>query len=73
MIGLILNVIVIAMVVGLLLWAVGALPFIPAPMAQIIRVFIIVVACLWLIGALFGHGGFGSFNFSTPIGDRRIH
>lgn len=69
MIGFILTVIVIAMVVGLLLWAVSSLPFIPAPMAQIIRVFIVVVACLWLIGTLFGHGSFISLN--NPIG--RIH
>jgi hypothetical protein len=57
MIALIVNVIVVALVVGLLLWALGALPFIPAPMAQIIRVFIIVVACLWLINILFGSFG----------------
>lgn len=73
MIGLILTVIVIAMICGLLIWAVGALPFIPAPMAQIIRVFIIVVACLWLIGTLFGHGGFGSFNLGGANLSRRLN
>jgi hypothetical protein len=70
MIGLILTVIVIAMIVGLLLWAVGALPFIPPPMAQIIRVFIIVVACLWLIGTLFGHGGINWGGPNLHIGGR---
>lgn len=30
---------------------------IPAPMAQILRVVIIVVACLWLIDILVGHAG----------------
>jgi hypothetical protein len=61
MIGFLISLIVISMVIGLFWWAVGALPFIPPPMAQIIRVVIVVAGCLWLIGALFGHGGFGSF------------
>lgn len=67
MINFILTVIVIAMIVGLLLWAVNSLPFIPAPMAQIIRVFIIVVACLWLISVLFGHIGGLGFGHSIKI------
>ncbi len=56
MIDLLITVIVVALIIGIFYWAVGALPFIPAPMAQIIKVVIIVVGCLWLIGALFGHG-----------------
>ena len=67
MLNLIVTVIVGALVVGLLLWALSALPFIPAPMAQIIRVFIIVVACLWLIAALFGHGGFGGLEWGHHV------
>ena len=59
MIGLIVSVIVVTMICGLLLWAIANLPFIPAPMGQILRVVIIVVACLSLIGILLGHGGFG--------------
>ena len=59
MIGLLISVIVVCMVVGLLLWAIANLPFIPAPMAQILRVAIIVVACLWLIEVLLGHTGIG--------------
>lgn len=55
MINLLITVIVVCMVVGLLLWAIANLPFIPAPMGQILRVVIIVVACLWLIGVLLGH------------------
>lgn len=57
MISLLITVIVVCMVVGLLLWAIANLPFIPAPMAQILRVVIIVVACLWLIDFLLGHTG----------------
>jgi hypothetical protein len=67
MINLVLSVIVVALVVGLLLWALGALPFIPAPMAQIIRVFIIVVACLWLINILFGAIGGAHLGWGHPI------
>jgi hypothetical protein len=59
MVSLLISAIVVCMIVGLLLWAIANLPFIPAPMGQILRVVIIVVACLWLIGVLLGHGGFG--------------
>jgi hypothetical protein len=63
MIGLLISVIVVCMVVGLLLWAIANLPFIPAPMGQILRVVIIVVACLWLIEVLLGHvGSFGGIH-----------
>lgn len=57
MLDLLIYVIVICMVVGLLLWAIANLPFIPAPMGQILKVVIIVVACLWLINVLLGHTG----------------
>jgi hypothetical protein len=67
MLNLIVSVIVVALVVGLFLWALANLPFIPAPMAQIIRVFIIVVACLWLISILFGSFGGPSFGWNHPI------
>ena len=52
----IIMIIVVCMVVGLLLWAIENLPFIPAPMAQILRVVIVVIGCLWLISTLMGHG-----------------
>ena len=55
MMSLIVNVIVVCMVVGILLWAIANLPFIPAPMGQILKVVIIVIACLWLINFLLGH------------------
>jgi hypothetical protein len=57
MIGLLITVIVVSMICGLLLWAIANLPFIPAPMAQILRVVIIVVACIWLISVLLGGVG----------------
>jgi hypothetical protein len=52
MIGFFVEVIIACMVTGLLLWAIANLPFIPAPMGQMLRVVIVVVACLWLINAL---------------------
>lgn len=55
LVSLIVTVIVIGLVAGLLYWAVGALGIIPAPIANIIRVFIVVVSALWVIAALFGH------------------
>lgn len=68
MLSLIIHVIAIAMVVGILLWAIANLPFIPAQMGQILRVFIIVVACLWLIGVLFGGiGGWHGWGSSIRI------
>jgi hypothetical protein len=59
MISLLITVIVACMVIGLLLWAIANLPFIPAPMGQILRVVIIVVGCLWLIDVLLAHTGHG--------------
>jgi hypothetical protein len=61
MLSVLITVIVVCMVIGLLLWAIANLPFIPAPMAQILRVVIIVVGCLWLISVLLGHGDYGHF------------
>jgi len=67
MIDLLVTVIVVSLVIGIFYWAVGALPFIPPPMAQIIKVVIVVVGCLWLIGALFGHGRIGGFGTGASI------
>lgn len=68
MVGLFISVIVVCMIVGLLLWAIANLPFIPAPMGQILRVVIIVIACLWLIEILLGHGGnFGGLNWGHSV------
>lgn len=55
-VSLIVTVIVMGLVAGVLYWAVGALGIIPAPIANIIRVFIVVVCALAVIGSLFGHG-----------------
>ena len=67
MLSLLITVIVVCMVIGLLLWAIANLPFIPAPMAQILRVVIIVVGCLWLIGVLLGHTEMGGIHWGSPL------
>jgi hypothetical protein len=67
MLGVLISVIVVCVIIGLLLWAIANLPFIPAPMGQILRVVIIVVGCLWLIGALLGYGGFGGWGHGIGV------
>lgn len=57
-IALIVTVIVVALVIGIFYWAVGALPFIPAPIAQIIKVFIVVIGALYVISMLSGHSSY---------------
>lgn len=49
------TVVLSLLVVGVLLWALSALPFIDANIKQIIRVIVIVIVALWLIGVLFGY------------------
>jgi hypothetical protein len=48
MLTLLLQVVVVLVVVGLILWALAQLPIDPA-IAKIIRVFIIVIVCIFLI------------------------
>ena len=67
MLGLLITVIVVCMVIGLLLWAIANLPFIPAPMVQILHVVIIVVGCLWLINMLMGHVGVGGLGWGHGV------
>jgi cation transporter-like permease len=63
-----LGLIITLLVVGVLLWAVSALPFIDAGIKKIIYIVVVVFVCLWLISALFGgEGGGGS------ILNSRIH
>lgn len=70
MLSLIINVIVVCMVVGLLLWAIANLPFIPAPMGQILKVVIIVIACIWLITTLLEHTGSLGLGHGVAVGVR---
>lgn len=55
LISLLVTVIVIGLVAGIFYWAVGALGIIPAPIGNVIRVFIVVVAALYVISILLGH------------------
>lgn len=54
-VNLLVTIIVFAMVVGLFLWAVQALPLIPDVIRQILKVVIVVIAVLSVIGMLTGH------------------
>ncbi len=51
--GTLIALIVIAIVFGLLFWALQQLPL-PAPFGQVARVLLILVFVLWLLGVLFG-------------------
>jgi hypothetical protein len=50
------QIIVVLLIVGLLLWAISQFP-IDATIARVIRVVIIVVVCIWLIYILAGFAG----------------
>jgi len=52
-----LGLIVTLLIVGVLLWAVSALPFIDAGIKKIIYIVVVVVVCLWLVSVLFGGSG----------------
>lgn len=47
------EILIVLIVVGLLLWVVEQIPMDPA-IARIIRVVVIVLVCLWLISVLLG-------------------
>lgn len=49
-----LTIVVVLLIVGVLLWAISAFPYIDASMKQLARIAIIVIACIWVIVVLFG-------------------
>lgn len=49
----IIQIIVILLVAGLLLWALNSWPAIDPTIKQIIRILVIVVAVLWVLGLFF--------------------
>ncbi len=53
-----LQIIVVLIIVGLILWAVSQIPMDPA-IAKIIRVIVIVCVVLWLLSILLGYSGAG--------------
>ncbi len=53
MISLLITMVVTLLIVGLLLWAVDAMPWINADVKKMIHILVIVMAVLWLIGAIF--------------------
>lgn len=52
------SIVGILLIVGLFLWAIGALPVIDTTIKQFIKIIVIVVAGLWVIGILCGRLGF---------------
>jgi hypothetical protein len=51
----IISIVVVLIVVGVLLWAVSAMPWIDADFKQVIRIIIVVATALYLLGALTGY------------------
>jgi hypothetical protein len=51
---LLIQVVVILLVAGVLLWAIQSLPWIDAAVKQVIRIVIIVILAIWLIYLVFG-------------------
>jgi len=49
MIGLFLWILIVALIVGVILWGVAAAPWIDAGIKQLIRVFVIVIFAIFLI------------------------
>lgn len=54
MINLLVSLLILAIVAGLLWWAITMLPL-PAPFAQIVRVVFVLIIVLVLLGVLFGN------------------
>ena len=61
MLSLIIYMVVTLLVVGLLLWAVDAMPWINPDVKKMIHILVIVMAVLWLIGIFFPIGNWPHF------------
>jgi len=51
------------LIIGLLLWAVKAAPFIDEGIKKIINIIVIVVVVLWLLSVFFGGGSLPTLKF----------
>jgi hypothetical protein len=56
LISLLVTILIVGLVVWLLLYIISIIPL-PEPFAQVARVLIIVIACIWLIKILLTIGG----------------
>jgi len=54
MLSLLITMIVTLLIVGLLLWAVDAMPWINGDVKKMIHILVIVFAVLWLVQVIFG-------------------
>jgi hypothetical protein len=59
LVNLAIAIIIVGVVAGVLVWAINSLTIIPEPFRQVGRVVIILIACLLLLGMVFGHVGGG--------------
>jgi len=53
MVSMLVSIVVTLLIVGLLLWAIDAMPWINADVKRMIHILVIVIAVLWLIGVIF--------------------
>lgn len=63
MLGLLLTVVVTLLIIGVLLWAIGAMPWIDPDIKQAIKIIVVVIVAFWLIATLFGVLPQPSFRF----------
>lgn len=56
MLGLLLQIVLVLVIVGIVLWAITQFPIDPT-IARVIRVVVIVVVAIWLVYILFGLAG----------------
>ena len=54
MLSMLLAIVVVLLVAGVLLWAVGAMPWIDGDIKQAVKILVIVVVAIWIIGLLAG-------------------
>jgi len=52
-VSMLVSIVVTLLIVGLLLWAIDAMPWINADVKRMIHILVIVIAVLWLIGVIF--------------------
>lgn len=58
MLSILVSILVMCLVFGLIWWILSLIPL-PAPFAQIARVVVAVIFCIWLIYLLVPYAGFG--------------
>ncbi len=55
------SIIVALLVIGILLWAIEAFPWIDGDIKKVIKILVVVIVALWLIGIVFGYAPLPAF------------